>query len=201
MDNELRARLDAYLAENFVEEDFLAEEPVAEKISTPKDSSAKKVSKKKSSATRALVKRNEPPHIKCFCVLPSIAYSLAKVDFNKMFAESDEETFSEMMIRLVAESGEKNSAIYNRARISHQFFYRIKRNREYQPSKDTAVVLALALKLNLDKAKKFLAAAGYTLSKSKRDLIITFFIENGIYDVDELNDYLHEYNQTLLHGR
>ena len=186
MDNheEFKARLDAYLAENCIEEEVFAEELVAEKISEKKFLAPIKL------IAEIYYSRSAPD------------LRRAKVKLEKIFEEEKEsETFSEMMTRLVEESGEKNSAIYNRARISHQFFYRIKRDREYQPSKDTAVVLALALKLDFDKAKDFLAAAGYTLSKSKRDLIIRFFIENKIFDVDELNDYLHEYNQTLLHGR
>ena len=105
------------------------------------------------------------------------------------------------MTRLVEESGEKNSAIYNRAQIDRQLFSRIKKNKNYQPGKDTAVALALALKLDFDKAKDFLASAGFTLTKSKRDLIISFFIENKIFDVAELNDYLYEYNQPVLFGR
>ena len=105
------------------------------------------------------------------------------------------------MMRLVEESGEKNSAVYKRAQIDRRLFSRIKLNKNYQPSKDTAVALALALKLNVDTAKNFLAAAGYTLTKSKRDLIITFFIENEIFDTALLNDYLYEYKQPILFSR
>lgn len=131
-----------------------------------------------------------------------IRYCLArKIDFDKIFERNKGETFSEMMTRLVEESGEKNSAVYNRAQIDRQLFSRIKKNKDYQPSKDTAVALALALKLKFDKAKDFLASAGYTLTKSKRDLIISFFIENELFDTNLLNDYLYEYNQPILFSR
>ena len=178
MDNRenFKKRLDAYLAENFLEEDFLpetfAEETLAEEtFEEPKGF------------------YSDAPRF------------LSKIDFKKFFEENEGETFSEMMTRLVEESGEKNSAIYNRAQIDRQLFSRIKRNKNYQPGKDTAVALALALKLDFDKAKDFLAAAGFTLTKSKRDLIISFFIENKIFDVAELNDYLYEYNQPVLFNR
>ena len=40
-----------------------------------------------------------------------------KIDFRRRFNEKKQETFSEMLMRLVRESGEKNSVIYNRANI------------------------------------------------------------------------------------
>ena len=172
MDNleNLRERLDAYLAENFFEEEFFADEEFF--------------------ASKPLAVVAPPTY--SFCT---------KINFDKIFEKNESETFSEMMTRLVKESGEKNSAVYNRAQIDRQLFSRIKRNKDYQPSKDTAVALALGLKLDFDKAKDFLAAAGYTLTKSKRDLIISFFIENKIFDTALLNDYLYEYKQPILFGR
>lgn len=170
---ELKQRLEAYLAENFLE--------VEEDESFAEESFAEEVPKACMSVAR---------------------YRLArKIDFNKIFERNKGETFSEMMTRLVGESGEKNSAVYNRAQIDRQLFSRIKKNKNYQPSKDTAIALALALKLDITKAKDFLASAGYTLTKSKRDLIITFFIENKIFDTSLLNDYLYEYNQPVLLSR
>ena len=169
---EIKQRLDAYLAENFVEEEIVAEE-----VSTEEEKFA-----------------SAPP------VYSSRRY-YQKINFDKIFEDNVGETFSEMMTRLVEESGEKNSTIYNRAQIDRQLFSRIKKNKNYQPSKDTAVALAIALKLDFDKAKDFLATAGYTLSKTKRDLIITFFIENKIFDTALLNDYLYEYEQPVLFGR
>ena len=166
----LRARLDAYLAENFVEGEYVEERILSdEKIS--------------------------------YATMPPARAFYAKINFEKIFEKEEGETFSEMMTRLVEESGEKNSVVYNRAQIDRQLFSRIKRNKNYQPSKDTAVALALALKLDFDKAKDFLATAGYTLTKSKRDLIISFFMENKIFDTALLNDYLYEYNQPVLFGR
>ena len=163
---ELKERLETYLAENFFEE---VEECFAEE------------------ATK---------------FYSASSYCLAsEIDFDKIFEQNKGETFSEMMTRLVDESGEKNSAVYSRAQIDRQLFSRIKKNKDYQPSKDTAVALAIALKLKFDKAKDFLATAGYTLTKSKRDLIISFFIENEIFDTSLLNDYLYEYNQPVLFNR
>ncbi len=129
-----------------------------------------------------------------------LANAFARRLFEKV-AKNEGETFSEMLTRLAEESGEKNSVIYTRANIDRQLFSKIKKNKDYQPSKDTAVALALALKLDFANAKDFLAAAGYALTNSTRDLIISFFMENKIFDTFLLDDCLAEYKQACLFGR
>lgn len=182
---EIKQKLDAYLAENLVEEKNLSEVS-----KTPLGSVA-------GAAIAGTLGSSLPISA---CVGAAIAMPLPNV-LRKFFEKNKGETFSEMMIRLVEESGEKASAIYNRAQIDRQLFSRIKKNKNYQPSKDTVVSLAFALKLNRDKVDEFLAAAGYSLNKSMRDLIITFFIENKLFDTAILNDCLYEHNQPLLLGR
>ncbi len=165
----LKQRLDAYLAENFVEEECF--------IGSPKIFSMKKMI----------------PPTKCFGL---VAYEF--IDFSSIFEEKEGETFSEMLMRLIKESGEKIPDIYTKAQIDCKHFSKIKNRKNYQPSRDTAIALAMALKLDFETAKELIAAAGYTLSKSKRDLIITFFIQNKIFDTFLLNYYFEEYNQPLL---
>lgn len=131
-----------------------------------------------------------------FCLCP------LKVDFNELYAKKKSETFSEMLTRLVEESGETTFEIYNRANVDRQLFSKIKRNAHYKPAKDTAIAFALALRLDLDKTKDFLAAAGYALSNSsKRDVIIAFFIEHEIFDISVLDDCLNEYEEPVLFSR
>ena len=142
----------------------------------------------------------EKPRRPKFFMRPPVACRL-RIDFDKVFARNVGESFSEMLTRLITESGEKPPAVYTRAQIDRQHFSKIKRNKDYQSSKDTAVAFAMALKLDIDEAEKLLAAAGYTLSKSKRDLIIKFFIEHNIFDTALLNDYFDEYKQNLLFSR
>lgn len=182
---EIKQKLDAYLAENLVEEKNLSE---VSKTPLGSAAGAAIAGTLGSSLTIGA------------CLGAVVRVPLANV-LSKFFEKNKGETFSEMMIRLVEESGEKASAIYNRAQIDRQLFSRIKKNKNYQPSKDTVVSLAFALKLNRDKVDEFLAAAGYSLNKSMRDLIITFFIENKLFDTAILNDCLYEHNQPLLLGR
>lgn len=111
------------------------------------------------------------------------------------------ETFSEMLLRLIKKSGEKNSTIYTRANIDRRHFSKIANNPNYQPSKQTVLAFAIALKLNFQATKDLLATAGFILTKSSiADLIVSFFIEHKEFDVDKVNQILYKYDQPLLGG-
>lgn len=121
------------------------------------------------------------------------------INFSDWTVES--ETFSEMLLRLIEESGEKNSAIYTRANIDRRHFSKIANNPNYQPSKQTVLAFAIALKLGFDKTKDLLATAGFILTKSSiADLIVSFFIEHKKYDVNLVNQILYKHGQALLGG-
>ncbi len=126
---------------------------------------------------------------------------LNKIDFLEMYEEEKGETFSNMLMRLIEESGEKNSAIYNRANIDRRHFSKITNNENYRTTRETALAFAIALRLNLEQTKELLSTAGYTLTNTNLgDVIVTFFINRQIYDIFLINEYLHEYKQTLLGG-
>ena len=128
---------------------------------------------------------------------------LDRVDFLKLYAQAKTggETFSEMLLRLIKESGEKNSTIYNRANIDRRHFSKIATHEDYQPSKQTVLAFAIALKLDFERTKDLLSVAGFSLTKSNiSDLIVSFFIEYKIFDVDLVNRILYKYDQPLLGG-
>lgn len=117
-----------------------------------------------------------------------------------MLSRRHEETFSEMLLRLVDEKGfAKDSIVYKRANIERSVFSKLRSNKNYAPSKSTAVALCIALELNMDQTKDLLARAGYALSPSSlSDVIVSFFIENSQYDIFEINAALFQYDQPCL---
>jgi O-acetyl-ADP-ribose deacetylase (regulator of RNase III) len=128
----------------------------------------------------------------CYSIPESTPRSLEDV-FNQI-----DETFSEMLFRLIDEKGKADVEVYKRANIDRKLFSKM-RNKEYQPKKSTALALAIALELSLDETKDFLMKAGFTLSNSNRfDLIIRFFIENKHYDMYVINEALFTHEQPLL---
>ena len=109
--------------------------------------------------------------------------------------------FTETLLKLIDKTGKKDSEIYKKANLSKQHFSKIRNNPEYKPSKPTAIALALALELSLEDTKDLIGRAGYALtSSSKFDLIIQFFIEQGNYNVVEINIALYEFDQPLIGG-
>lgn len=104
------------------------------------------------------------------------------------------DTFQEYLFYLIESKGLKNSEVYKRAIITKQHFSKIKQNSEYHPDKATAIRLCVGAKLNLDETKDLLARAGYALSPAdKRDIIFSYFIEHGVYDMIEIDIVLEEF--------
>ena len=121
-----------------------------------------------------------------------------QLDLDKAL-ENKDETFSEMLLRLIDEKQLKDSDVYKRANIDRRLFSKIRGDEEYVPSKKTAISFCLALQLELNDAIKLLETAGYTLSTSSRfDLIIRYLIENSEYNIHFANIVLDDYGEGTL---
>lgn len=104
------------------------------------------------------------------------------------------DTFQEYLMYLIEERGLSNAEVYKRAIITKQLFSKIKLNPQYHPDKGTAMRLCVGAKLSLDETKDLLARAGYALSPcDKRDIIFSFFIEHGVFDMIEIDIALEEH--------
>ncbi len=115
------------------------------------------------------------------------------------FTKELDESFQQMLMRKIAESGEKPSDIYHRANISKAHFSKINCDEHYKPTKKTVCAFAIALELSLDETKELLMKAGFALSHSSLfDVIIEYFIRNGNYDIFAVNEALFDYDQELL---
>ena len=98
------------------------------------------------------------------------------------------DTFSQYLMYLIQDKKMENAEVYKRAIVDKKIFSKIKNNIDYHPQKLTALCLCVGAKLNLDEAKDLLARAGYALSPcDKTDIIFSYFIENEIYDMIELD--------------
>ena len=113
--------------------------------------------------------------------------------------EIDDMTFQQKLLHLIDEKGIKDSEFYKNAGIKKQVFSQIRSNEDYQPKKETAIGAVLSLHLDMDGAEDLLERAGYAFSPtSKFDVIITYCIKRGIYNILEVNEALFKYNQKLL---
>lgn len=104
------------------------------------------------------------------------------------------DTFQEYLFYLIEAKGLTNPDVYKRAIIDKKLFSKIKLNPDYHPDKATAMRLCVGAKLSLDETKDLLGRAGYALSPcDKRDIIFSFFIENEIFDMIEIDVALEEH--------
>lgn len=113
--------------------------------------------------------------------------------------DDSSETFQQKLFLLIDESGLTDAQVYHKANISKQVFSKIRSNEDYTPKKKTAVALAIALNLDMERTQDLLSRAGYALSPSNKfDLIISYFITRHDYDIFKINSTLFRYGQSTL---
>ena len=122
-----------------------------------------------------------------------VSFSLADV------LRQHEKTFSEHLLDLLRERNGKDSEVYKRAEVSKQLFSKILNNKDYQPTKNTAIQLAIGLELDMTQTQKLLETAGFALTRSsKADLVVQYCIERKIYSVSFINEALYDCGLPLL---
>ena len=126
-------------------------------------------------------------------------YSLNNASLNKQLDSTLNLTFVDMLTRYINMKGWRDSKVYKAAQLDRRLFSKIMSDREYKPAKDTALALAIALELTLQQTSDLLDRAGYTLSHSnKRDVIIEYFIREGVHNLTDINEVLYKLDQKII---
>ena len=109
------------------------------------------------------------------------------------------EPFHEVLFDRIARSKMTDVEVYRRANMDRKLFSKIRNNPAYHPGKNTVLALAIALKMNIADTQDLLSRAEYALSpSSKSDVIIRYFIERKIFDIDLINIALDDHNLAIL---
>lgn len=108
--------------------------------------------------------------------------------------------FAETLFYYIDRKGLTDVECYKRANVDKKTFSKIKCNKNYKPSKITAVSFAIALRLNIRQTNHLLNTVGMSLSRSSKfDLIIEYFIRTGNYkDIFDVNEVLYQFDVSTL---
>lgn len=107
-------------------------------------------------------------------------------------------SFNQLLFSYIDEKGCKDSEIYNSVDIDRKLFSKIRCSDNYIPRRNVIIKLCFALGLNKVDFNKLLNSAGYSLKNDQFDLIISYCLDNNIYDINIVNDYLYQYTNAVL---
>lgn len=113
-----------------------------------------------------------------------------------------DEGFAIKLLKLIDLKGMSDVECYKKANVSKQTWYKIMNDKHYKPNKKTAISFAVALKLSLEETQNLLESVGFVLSNSSLfDVIIMYCLQNGVYDVLEIDSILFSYDQETLYSK
>ena len=120
-------------------------------------------------------------------------------DITKYLNQNKSLSFNQLLFSYIDRSGLTDAEVYKKVYIDRKLFSKIRCDENYIPRKNNIIKLGIALSLNKTELSLLLNSAGYSLSTTNNfDLIISFCVENGIYDIDVINDYLYNFGGTVL---
>ena len=112
--------------------------------------------------------------------------------------KSENPSFAAMLIKYVNERfGGDAPKVYAAAKISRKTYSAIVGNELRPVSKQTAIQLALALKLSRTEADALLKAAGFAFSPAiLEDIIVCACISASVFDINDVNAFLTSYGSV-----
>ncbi len=186
LSSELYGDIDSYISENYVEEKKRAEYAAARSVlGRPFAGSWK------ASAAAEVMADEAIPASMGSCVRAERSLDDVVNDLDK--------TFMELVFSFADSKGMTDVEVQKKANLDRKAFSKLKCGTTKNPSKSTALALAVALELSLDDTKDLLSRAGLALSPcSKQDVIVQYFIEREAYDIFEINIALFEHGEQAL---
>ena len=136
-----------------------------------------------------------------FADMPCLAPSGPTMDMYTLAEMLDQvdESFGKTVLRKIDEKGMTDVECYKRANIDRRLFNKIKNEPNYRPGKQTALAIAIALRLTLSETKELLMKAGFALSHSnKADIVVEYCIKSGLYDIFQINELLFRFDLSPL---
>lgn len=126
------------------------------------------------------------------------SYSFANIsDFIERNKKDD--TFQTLLFKYIDDRGLKDSEVYNKVNIDRRLFSKIRSDINYHPSKETIILLGIALELNEQEIEELLTSASYSLPMNTTyDLIIRFCFKEKIYNLNTINEFLFDHNCKTL---
>ena len=122
-----------------------------------------------------------------------------KEEISKYLEQNRTDEFKDMLFSIIDKKQYKDSDVYKRAGIDRKTFSKIRCGKHYIPRKNNIIKLCLSLSLDIDETNELLKSAGYRLSTNDdSDLIIRYFIQKNIFDLDLINRYLYALKGTVL---
>ncbi|MBB5226786.1 hypothetical protein DYE50_05325 [Treponema ruminis] len=114
------------------------------------------------------------------------------------YLKAPEKTVSDFVIKKKNELKLKAAEIYKPALMTRQNYSKIVTNFTKHPKFEACIQLAFGLKLDLADTTELLRRAGKAFSDKSYDRIIMYFIENGRYDMFELNKALDKMGEEPI---